>query len=291
MSFFRRIALTIQKSFYNPEFYHENRAARVGKPLAALTTITAMWALALSVMAFVAIQAFVQSDIIDRVADLYPDDLVVTIEDGEASANVEQPYYIPMPPPLASSSTPQYLAIIDTRPEVTIDELFDETSVIYLTKRTLVFINKYEVSAGNTSRPRVSHQYVNVADIPNQTIDRSKAERIADMARPIVNGIAWAAPFVIFIALLAASVVGYLFIAVFGALIVWLLARMKGLRFSYRTSYVTALFALIPVAIWDLFTDIAGVGNYFLITLAIYILVILVNVRPIVHDSALSPEN
>ncbi len=289
MHFIRRLTDTIQNSFYNPVFYREHRESGVGKPLRALTVISALWALALSVMAFVAIQAFLQNDVLDRIADIYPEELVITIENGEASANVAQPYYIPMPPVIASSSTPEYLAIIDTRPEVTVNELLGETAAIYLTQKTLVFINKYEAGT-DPSQPQVSHQYVNVASIPNQTIDSDTAEELVGIARPIVNAIGWAAPFVIFIILLAVAVLGYLFVALFGALIVWLLARIKGIQFTYGTSYVTALFALIPVAIWDLLTDIAGMGNHFLLTLAIFIAVVLTNVRNEEGSSSTNPE-
>ncbi len=284
MGFIRRTFDTIQNSFYNPAFYRENRSSRVGKPLGALTAISVLWALVLSVMAFVAIQAFQQNDVLNRLADIYPEELVITIEDGQASANVEQPYYVAMPPQFLSSSTPEHLAVIDTRPDVTVDELFDDSAVLYLTQRTLVFINKYEMRGSNP--PNISYQYVDVSSIENQTIDRGTVDTLVEIARPIVSIVVGVAPFVIFVVLLAVAVLGYLFVALFGGLIVWLLARLKGVQFTYGMSYVTALFALIPVAIWDLLTDIAGMGNHFVLSLALFIVIVLVNVRA---DEATAP--
>lgn len=238
----------------------------MGTPLKALSVMSALSALAISIFALVAIGAFLRGDFLAKVVDQYPAELVITIKDGVASANVEQPYFIYSTFD-TDSSTSTMLAVVDTRQEVTVGELNSYEAPVILTQKKLYFEGTDEGRSAD------------FANVKSLTIDRAAVQNLGDTVRPFISGALYLVPVLLFFLLLGVFILGYMFSALFAALIVMLFAKFKGLSFDYRTSYVTALFALIPVSILDLLTDLVGFGNSFLLTLAVFIAVVLINVR------------
>lgn len=281
MNYISRMAALIRRSINDPALYMEARSSRVSKPLSALAWISVVWALMIAIPAGIALVLFVNTDFLDKASGVYPSELVITIKNGEASANVEQPYYIDMPGKESATSSPQYLAVIDTRPEVTVEELTSYDAPVILTQKTLFVADEAKSdSIKNAPNFTGSFRPVDLTEMKDFTLSKDTVVGFIGMLRPFINGFLYVLPILLFFLVLGFSVLAYLFVALFGALIVMLAAKLKGLSFDYGTSYVVALYALIPVALFDLLTDVLGIGNYFLLSLAVFVGVLIYNLRP-----------
>ncbi len=281
MNYISRIATLIRRSFNDPELYTEATSSRIPKPLSVLSWISVVWALMIAIPAGIALILFVNTNFLDTASGIYPSELVVTIKDGEASANVAQPYFIDMPGKESASTSPQYLAVIDTRPEVTVAELTSYDAPVILTQKTLFVADEAEAeNLKDVPNPTGSFRPVDLSEVKDFTLDKAMVTSFIEKIRPFVNGFLYVLPVLLFFLITGFSVVAYLFVALFAALIVMLIAKFKGLSYDYGTSYVLALFALIPVALVDLLTDVLGFGNYFLLSLAVFVAIIVYNVRP-----------
>lgn len=280
MNYISRIATLIRRSFNDPVLYTEAKSSRVLKPLSVLAWISVVWALMISIPAGIALVLFVNTNFLDAASGIYPSELVVTIKDGEASANVAQPYFIDMPGKESASTSPQYLAVIDTRPEVTVAELTSYDAPVILTQKTLFVADEAEAdSLKDVPNPTGSFRPIALTEVRDFTLDKAMVTNFIEKVRPFVSGFLYVLPVLLFFLIIGFSVLAYLFVALFAALIVMLVAKLKGLSFDYGTAYVLALFALIPVALVDLLTDVLGFGNYFLLSLTVFVSVLIYNLR------------
>lgn len=281
MNYISRVADLIRRSIYDSSLYTEARTSRISRPLSVLAWISVVWALMIAIPAGIALVLFVNTNFLDKASGVYPSDLVVTIKDGEASANVEQPYFIDMPGKESASSSPQYLAVIDTRPEVTVEELTSYDAPVILTQKTL-FVADEAKSDNLKTAPNFTGSFrpVGLTEVKDFTLSRATVDSFVDKVRPFVNGFLYILPVLLFFLVLGFSVLAYMFVALFGAFIVMLTAKLKGMSFDYGTSYVIALYASIPVALFDLLTDVLGIGNYFLLSFAVFVGILIYNLRP-----------
>ena len=99
MSFLQNIG----KSIYSPEFYKELLGLPFSFSLKYFYSLAVVLAVALAVIfsfkIIPAAQPFLQS-IGPQVLNYYPDELVITIKNGDVSTNVAEPYLLPLPAPL-----------------------------------------------------------------------------------------------------------------------------------------------------------------------------------------------
>lgn len=168
----------------------------------------------------------------------FPENLIISFKNGAASVNVPEPYYLPLPEKLRSSDAssnkvPANLLAIDTRTDVPSNRFGEYDAYIVLTKNHLM---------SGTSEHVTVEQIQNMADL---TISRAGLSYFAGQLNELAR---WLAPavvlgaFLFFLFIFALN----LFYALFGALVVLLLAYFRKLPMAYGGAYRVALHAMTP---------------------------------------------
>lgn len=240
----------IKNSFYNPDYYQEVLQKPFSYSLKYLLVFALLFALVFAIVIaikFIPIAGLI-SDKVDQLPNYFPQELSIKIKDGKASTNVQEPYYIKMPPEFKNSNKNisgieglENLIVIDTKHKFDLDTFASYKTLSLLTAENFVFIDKDS---------KISIQ--SIANVKDFTLDRSKIQTCVNLVKPFV-------PMLYPIVLLGAYVAGYCLVAIkmvyllFGALFIWLVAKIKGLSIGYKKSYLAGMHLVtVPIIITSL---------------------------------------
>lgn len=260
----------LKASIYNPVFYRQLLDRRLSLSLSYYLRLSLLLALLLTIVFAVQIVP-TMTDFLwsfkDQAVEIYPDDLILTIESGRLSANVESPYFITMPVELKFDNGPANFLVIDTTPEATQD-VWRYDTLFLLTAREMIGINKVE---GSTTAKSFNQ-------FPDTQITKVwLAEKLTVLQRFLK----WIIPVMvlIFFALIFSFVfTGGLMLFVFSSLILMLAGRIAKVFINYSQAYKFSLHALTsglflaslsfifslnysPIYIVGLLTLIIGIAN------------------------------
>jgi hypothetical protein len=277
---------TIRASIYSPEFYRSLAERRLSFSFKYYYAFGVALAIVFSVTVSLQALPFIAQFIDKAGQELishFPEELTVTLLDGEVSTNVEEPYILPLPSELRESAerdgtpTPTNLLVIDTAAQASAESWAAYDTFILLTKRNIV--------VGERPEGRVQIQWL--TDVPDVTIDRAFVERTSSDLRAFGK---WISPLVVFgswaiFMVLWTFTLAYLLV---GGVLAWLVARVRKVPVSYRAAYQMAMHAWTPVALLLMIADggIPSSGIPFLPTLLLLI-VLIANIRP--APNGLSP--
>lgn len=266
---------TFKKSIYNPSFYQNI----TNQPLAdgfwyyikATAALTAIMTVSLSIIFIPMGVSFIKDHAPNLVKTYYPENLVVGLNNGEASTNVSMPYFVPMRTATGATTTVgsfQNMLVIDTTRE------FDKNT--FESYKTLALLTKTDVVTGN-ERGQITIQ--TLRGVPSITVSQqlllSWIQTIRQsLASVVIFGII--ATFVIIIA----GYLIYLLPLLLFALIPLLVAWVKKSPLSYGAAYRMSLYAIVPALVIK--TALNLVGLFFLpsyLTLLIFMLIIALNMR------------
>jgi hypothetical protein len=218
-----------------------------------------------------------QFSLTNFVADYYPNNLVVTIDNGAVSTNVTEPYGLPQDGTAAGTlsvedvskndmGTPTHILVIDTNAAEPLSAMERYDTAALLTKDQILIRDDGEIR---------------VFKLTDVTLTISEEEVIswAEIVSPI------AIVFVLVLAILfpflmaAGLLIGTLFVALFYALIVLLIGRTHDLPLGYKKSYMLTLYLLtIP-------TMLTLVDNYIpysgWIGIILFVALAVVFIRPV----------
>lgn len=277
MRFFR----TVKDSVYNPDFY-ENLPAR-WSPSSSLKYFARLVFLISCILAIFPIIAGIVllsnpdkiGSIRTQIVETFPQELVVNIKNGEVSTNVEEPYFIPQPAGIREELLRQMnrklpyeannLLVINTRKPI---ELTD-----FQNYRTLAILGKNEVGFYSPDRGRIDVQSLKDFSLP-YALDRQSFGSLVDSGwntlKTILVVLMILSPFLIFLALF----IFYLLYLIFGALVVWLAAKISNLRFTYGESYQSGLHLItLPLILSFLLPFIFQLP--FILTLTLFIMALI----------------
>lgn len=271
MTFFPRLWSVLSGSFYGPNAYAAVRSQTFGRGVVYAFIAALIVSLAALVAMAMVMFPLARAGYVDDIANIYPDELEITFKDGKISTNVEEPYSIPFPEEWRTDENdPENLVVIDTKPDLTMDEIRDYDALAVVGEST-VFI------ADDQSRT------IDLSENKGEgegTLTKSMVLTFAEKAKPYVRGLMLALPFFIAIVAVGFITIGYLLIALPAALIAMLIGKIRGASLPYGEAYIVSLYAMIPVAVFDVATDIAGVGNGFAVTTVFFALILAINLMP-----------
>lgn len=181
---------------------------------------------------------FIQ-DVKSVMDNFYPDDLILTIEDGKLSTNFDTPYFIYLPSEIGDPS----MRLITIDVGGSFEDVDRYKTVILVTESAIYYPseNGYEIFP--------------LSEIDSMVIDRATYEILIEQINPYLDKIPFAlyvgifsmifiAPFIIAIF----SVSGKLFYLVFGAFILWLFAKIFGRNLNYKQTYKMSMhFVTLPI--------------------------------------------
>lgn len=265
---------TFKKSIYNPPFYQNVARAPLGEAiryyLKSTTVFSAVMTIAVAAFLIPTSIVVVKKYAPDFVKNYYPQNLVVTVEKGEASANVPMPYIVPVRVSAPTAGGMKNLLVIDTTHDFD-KKAFDEyKTYALLTKTDLV-----------TSSASGQITIQSLKGVPSFTVSQqillSAIEKVRQSLGLIIT-LAVVAAFVLFM-------LGYLLylVALFlFALVPYVIAWVRKTPLSYGGAYKMSLYAIVPALAVKTLLNLFGL--FFLpsyLALLVFMLVIAVNMRDI----------
>jgi hypothetical protein len=178
---------------------------------------------------------------VDTAISYYPDGLEISLKDGELSTNQIEPYAIANPFPGESFEN---VIVFDTKDDTYTPDSVREAKTLVLAKRTFGIaqdpesLGKQEIFTYGTSTGSI-------------TLTKEKIAAVGEKVKPYVRPAAifgGAFLFVLIVLIAGVCILGIqLVYAVFPAVFVYIYFKMSKQNESFKTAYVSALFASIPV--------------------------------------------
>jgi hypothetical protein len=234
----------IRSCFYDPDFYRRIRVESLNFGIKVAALLGAIGIGISLLLATPALVSFAHSNLPQALESAYPNDLVVTIDNGKMSINQPQPYYVKNTLPYFSGQdAPENLVVFDGTDKLEPD--LNKNSTIVLAKET------YLIAEGQHNEQQIFP--LSRLGTTTITIDKSKVVATIDTVKPYFVPVVYvggAFLFVLFV--LGGTFFWLLFHMVYlliPALLIFLFSLMRENTFTFMESYRTAFFASIPVAI------------------------------------------
>jgi hypothetical protein len=255
----------IKRSIYDPSFYEELDSKPLSFSLKYIFSFGLIFAvLIMAEFAIATLPDFraALQKAAPFVLDSYPADLVLTLEDGELSTNMEEPYVVPGLDNLAmdmreGEEPPKHLIVIDTNVEPSAQHLEEYDTLILATKEYVL----YQDGDG-----RVTTQSLKEAS--DVVLDKSVVQAFVAEYEPylyLLIPLAFVGLFVFAFLYIMFHLV-YLFIA---ALLIMLVAKVRNKQMLYSKAYQAGIHLLtLPLV----FTWFSPVQFPFMFTLMLLVL-------------------
>ncbi|HEY5587926.1 MAG TPA: DUF1189 family protein [Candidatus Paceibacterota bacterium] len=270
-----KIFTEIKNSIYNKKYYNTtvlNQSLRTSiKYLAKLSLLVAI----IGVVIFAISIPFLSSTIKKSASSFvssYPDDLVVSIKDGNASVNRTEPYMVKVPNDLINTDNSNSLKIenlvtINTTEPFTIDKFHQYSTLSLLTKKELVLMqsNKGEVKV------------MSLSDLGNIELTKTYVLEKEVLLNKILPWIMAILIPVLYVGMSLGIFIGTIIILFFYAAIVWFVLKIKGIKVSYKKAYQIALHASTLLIIFGAFSSFFSLLNNSFVRSLILIIIIYLN--------------
>jgi hypothetical protein len=239
MQFLRMVG----QSIYSPAFYRDLRAKPLSFSIKYYVSLTAILALAGTVLLAVQFLPSVQSalgTVAAEAVEHFPAELEIVIAKGAASTNVEEPYSVKFTPGVAELVTGEGAAepahrnflVIDTVSPLSLDQFRNYDTFLLLSKN-------YVLAGGDRGEIRAYP----LARVPDIVINKAWVTKVTGELTPYLRflGPLVVAGVLVFLVAYFAVQLLYLFLA---ALLVWALLRIKGIKARYGEAYRIGIHAM-----------------------------------------------
>ena len=227
----------IKNSIYEPEFYKKLHSKRLSFSFKYFYSLVSVLAVILTAQfSFQAIPGinFFLTGIGPEIVNAYPQELVVTIKNGQASSNVAEPYFVRTPENIQLEKyrnipKTENLIVIDTKNQFSEESFSKYNALAVLTKASIAF---------RKDDGRIEIQPLN--GIPDLTVDKASVASLVGKLQPFIK---FAAPLIV-LALFIGFMVSFsakLVYLLFAALLILLIAKVKNYPLTYKKSYQAGL--------------------------------------------------
>lgn len=245
-----RFFQNVKKSIYDVAFYATAKTENFSVALKQYTLFILCVAVIISIPLYISFgvwssQVKEAGDIRAKVLAVYPDELVLTSQNGQMTSNVEEPYSIPMPSEL-DVKTPRNLIVINTREPIAIDD-FDRYD-------TLAILGGDAVWTRDPQKDKIEiqkfDQFIKGAFILNKQKVTEWVDIALKVGKVTMTVVLIFLPAFIFVFLW----IGYLIYLLFGALVIWLMAKLRKVDLTYGQSYKLGLYLLTLPILYSVLT-------------------------------------
>lgn len=234
---------TIQSSIYNPSFYSQIKHRSLGSALKyfflfilLLTLINTLFlSYDLGIKAPEEAKKF-----ITQTVNSFPSDLEVSIEDGQVSTNVQEPYFMPFPQSNSQYNGLNNILVIDTKTPFSSTQFNQYKTLAWLTKDSLFYQNR-----------EFDNRSLDLSKFDNIKINRQFVEGLVAKINPWLNLAGPILILAVFIGLLLAfsfNLTYFLFLALF----IFFLSSIFKWGLNYSASYKTAIYSSTLAFLVDL---------------------------------------
>lgn len=255
MSFFR----TAWRAASDPSFYTDRERQPFGPGLRYLVgwvlilSLVGTACLALSFRDF--LHGMSLAKLRQRIINVYPAELVLTLEDGRIASNVDEPYAIALPAEFSAchdedcpqERLPKSLVVIDTTKPI--------ESADFKRHDTLIILGAREVGFANPKDNKIEIHRLDSFSKENFSLNRVIFTEIVQKAFHVLKWLLIVGLFLVPIVLFAAFLLGILFYLLAGALIVLLMAKLRKLQLTYGQAYKLGFYLLTPTLAYNVITS------------------------------------
>ena len=184
------------------------------------------------------------------VTRLYPDDLEIRMVNGTISTNAEEPLAIPFPESWRTqqerSAMPENLLVIDTTKSIALEDFAEKKTSFILGKNTL---GAWDQQKGKAD----------IYDLGGKSgegsllLTKEKYAMFVSRVSSVLQKVFLFGIFLLPVFFYVAYWIGYLIYLIFGAAIVWLVAKQRGYVLSYRDAYKAGIYLLPVPLVYDFF--------------------------------------
>ncbi len=227
MKFFKNI----KNSIYGPDYY----SSVTTKPFSYSFKYYLLFVLLISlvstiILCFKVIPAVkpILDTVTGEILEYYPDELSITIKGGEASTNVQEPYFIKLPEEWGGEREEvgiENLLAINTKKEFSIEDFRSYNAVCYLAKKSLTCYDEDRTM-----------QIIPLSEMPDMTIDENLISSLAGKIEPFLKIIYPLIALAIFLGLFIMLLFRLVYLLI-AALLIWIVAKIRKAGVGYKKSY------------------------------------------------------
>jgi len=267
------IFIKIKNAIYNPDYYKEVVQKPFSYSFKYLLVFALLFALVASIVLTVKFIPVVKAlqEKAPELANYFPQELTINIKNGEVSTNVQEPYFVKMPQDWEDSSSHyknfENQIVINTKDKFDINTFKSYKTAMLLTSDSVIYYSENQIAINSLN---------NIKDF---TLNRQIIADLINKFKPLIN--------ILFpILFIAVFFIGFFMVVwkmvylLFGALIIWLIAKIKGLKIGYKGSYKAGMQLITgPIVLVGILSAISPNLTFkFLFTILLIILA-LVNLK------------
>jgi hypothetical protein len=238
----------IKNSIYGPKYYRDLLEKPFPYSLKYYSLFALLFAVVFAVVItikFIPAERFL-ADQSNKLANYFPEELTINIKDGKATSNVNEPYFINLPENLKSKEGKsnienlENIIVIDTKDKFNLEAFDSYKTFALLTSDSVAYINNNQVAISS------------LKEVDNLSLNRQSVETVINKLKPFIV-------LLYPIVALGSYVGGFLMVAftliylLLGALLVWLIAWIKGLKIGYGKAFQFGMHLLVlPIIITNL---------------------------------------
>lgn len=251
-----KIYTQIKNSIFNKDYYNNvvlNESFKSSlKYLAKLSLLVALFGIIIFSFFIPKITKEIKKEV-SSFSSNYPEDLVVSVKNGEATINRTEPFVVKMPASFIESEDYKSLKIdniltINTAEPFNIEKFREYSTISLLTKKELIVM---QTERGDVNILPLS----NLGDVEiNKTLVLEKEILINKILPWVMAFMLPIGYMLIFIGLFMGTII----INFFYAVIVWALLKIKGIHLSYIKSYQVSIHAVTILLIFGMFSRFLG---------------------------------
>ncbi|MFA4815519.1 MAG: DUF1189 family protein [Candidatus Gracilibacteria bacterium] len=165
---------SIPSSIYSPSFYAGVASRSFWRGFWYFAGFTALlllvWTACIVVIPYFT-NATKINETIEKVLHFYPEELVITVQDGKVSTNMEEPYFISLNDVLPIEGwDDRYQIVIDTTTPFSMEQLLGYKAIAWLT------VDAIYIQGGENSQPEI----IPLAEAPDTVINKQVADTSMD---------------------------------------------------------------------------------------------------------------
>jgi maltodextrin utilization protein YvdJ len=280
-----KIFKDIKNSFYNPSFYNEKKNESVKSSVLYFFKLTSIQSLIMTILIAIIIvpvtMLVISKDSVDKMIGAFPEELTLTVKNGQLSTNVTEPYAIPIKSLASGADNPKEensvikkdtrknFIVIDTQTPFSMEVFENSDTLVLLTKDFLVS----EDSRGKFTIEKVSK-------IPDIEINKAKITGWVYTAIPYLK---FAIPLILvlsFFVILVGNIIGSLVFILIASFVIWCVMKIKKSKFvSFKQIYKLGFYSITPLVILDLILSLFGLNIPWYASLVVFLVVFFFNVK------------
>ncbi|MBP9751635.1 MAG: DUF1189 family protein [Candidatus Moranbacteria bacterium] len=239
-----RLFKTLKSSIHDPVFYRSIRERKTSSSFGYFALLILVASLISSTKPVADIAGFIfqpseKKDALRKeILSLYPDELSIRFENGTVSTNVAEPFAIPLPYSLGKETGghqeyPKNLLVIDTTKPI--------SSGDFETFDTIAILGRDSIGFHDPEERKTEIRGIGEMSGESFSLDKGRFVSFVGIAERFAKGFGVAFLFLLPIVVFTAKLAGFLLYLLFGALVIWIVAKARGTDWRYGESYKAGL--------------------------------------------------